>query len=278
MSDTQYPDFSDNLIDLCLDRAISESPEFSQSELDALDPKGEAYTQIEMLLADLDIAAAESNPIEPPAELMRSLQAQYDDASSELRLSGTQATATSVVQSTRPLPWLPWSIAAAALIMASLAVLMPKPSPTPLSAAQQRVAFLQQTPPDQRVQWDWIVTEDPANGAGVTGDVVWSDESNKGYMRIAGLEVNDPTQQQYQLWIFDATRPEGELPQHGEGLLSQRPIDGGVFDITEDGELVIEIDAKLLVKEAAAFAVTIEPPGGVVVSDRSRVPLLALAQ
>lgn len=278
MSDTQYPDFSDNLIDLCLDRAISESPEFSQSELDALDPKGEAYTQIEMLLADLDIAAAESNPIEPPAELIRSLQAQYDDAPSELRLSGTQATATSAAQSTRPLPWLPWSIAAAALIMASLAVLMPKPSPTPLSVAQQRVAFLQQTPPDQRVQWDWIVTEDPANSAGVTGDVVWSDESNQGYMRIAGLEVNDPTQQQYQLWIFDATRPEGELPQHGEGLLSQRPIDGGVFDITEDGELVIEIDAKLLVKEAAAFAVTIEPPGGVVVSDRSRVPLLALAQ
>lgn len=279
MSDTQYPDFSDNLIDLCLDRAISESPEFNQSELDALDPKGEAYSQIEMLLAELDIAAAESNPIEPPAELTRSLQARYSDTSSELRLAGTSATATdNAASAPRMMSWLPWSIAAAALIMASLAVLMPSSSPSPLSAAQQRVAFLEQTPSDQRVQWDWIVTEDPANASGVSGDVVWSDEANKGYMRIAGLEVNDPTQQQYQLWIFDATRPEGELPQHGEGLLSQRPIDGGVFDITEDGELVIEIDAKLLVKEAAAFAVTIEPPGGVVVSDRSRVPLLALAQ
>ena len=98
-------------------------------------------------------------------------------------------------------------------------------------------------------------------------------------MTIGGLEVNDPSEFQYQLWIFDATRPLGELPQFAgpfNDLLTQRPIDGGVFDITQSGEVVIPINAKLMVQQGVAFAVTVERPGGVVVSDRSRVPLLAI--
>lgn len=277
MSDTRYPDFSDRLLELCLDRALAESTDTEQSELDTLDPEGQAYSQIEMLLADLDVAAAEGDPIAPPAGLMESVQSRFADPSPGLRLAGGSPAVPAGVQTTRTLSWLPWTVAAAALLIAFTVMLMPKSTPASLSLAQQRAAFLEQTPPDQRVQWDWIVTEDPANASGVTGDIVWSDEANRGYMRIAGLEVNNPGDQQYQLWIFDATRPEGELPQFGEGLLSQRPIDGGVFDITGDGEIVIPIDAKLSVKQAAAFAVTIEPAGGVVVSDRSRVPLLALA-
>jgi len=277
MSDTRYPDFSDRLLELCLDQALAESTDTQQSELDTLDPKGEAYSQIEMLLADLDVAAAEGDPIAPPAGLVESIQSRFAEPSPGLRLAGASPAVTGGVQTTRTLSWLPWTVAAAALLMAFTVMLMPKSAPASRTLAQQRAAFLEQTPPDQRVQWDWIVTEDPANASGVTGDIVWSDEANRGYMRIAGLEVNNPSDQQYQLWIFDATRPEGELPQFGEGLLSQRPIDGGVFDITEDGEIVIPIDAKLTVKQAAAFAVTIEPAGGVVVSDRSRVPLLALA-
>jgi anti-sigma-K factor RskA len=82
-------------------------------------------------------------------------------------------------------------------------------------------------------------------------------------MRFGGVAPNDPTEQQYQLWIFDATRPEAT------------PVDGGVFDIGESGEVIVPINAKLPVREAAAFAITVEQPGGVVVSDRSRLALLA---
>ena len=74
-------------------------------------------------------------------------------------------------------------------------------------------------------------------------------------------------------------RPTGDLPQFAiEGfpdLLTQRPVDGGVFDIAAQaaatGEVIIPIDAKLPVGDARIFAITVEPPGGVVVSDRDIV-------
>ena len=46
------------------------------------------------------------------------------------------------------------------------------------------------------------------------------------------------------------------------------------FDITSDGELIIPVRAKLAVNRPAAFAVTLEQPGGVVVSDG---PMLLVA-
>ena len=43
---------------------------------------------------------------------------------------------------------------------------------------------------------------------------------------------------------------------------------GGVFDVTDAEEQLIPIQAKLQVVKPVAFAVTIEKPGGVVVSDQ----------
>jgi hypothetical protein len=110
---------------------------------------------------------------------------------------------------------------------------------------------------------------------GVRGDVVWSDASDEGYMRIGGIAPNDPEAFQYQLWIFDAERPVGELPGFAvEGLpelLTQRPVDGGVFDVWTADEVIVPIEAKLPVGRGTIFAVTKERPGGVVVSDREIV-------
>ena len=83
-------------------------------------------------------------------------------------------------------------------------------------------------------------------------------------MRFAGLAPNDPTREQYQLWIFDKDRP------------AETPVDGGVFDVDPaTGEVVIAIDPKVRVTDATMFAVTVEKPGGVVVSKRERIPVLA---
>ena len=84
-------------------------------------------------------------------------------------------------------------------------------------------------------------------------------------MRFRGLAANDPAVAQYQLWIFDAERDEAY------------PVDGGVFDVPPEanGDVVVRIDPRLVVSRAVAFAVTVEQPGGVVVSSRSRLPLLA---
>jgi anti-sigma-K factor RskA len=109
----------------------------------------------------------------------------------------------------------------------------------------------------------WQTTQDPA-ASGVTGDVVWDPRTQNGFVRFRGLQANNSEQQQYQLWIFDGTRDE------------RYPVDGGVFDIPPgQREVIIPITAKLEIRDPAMFAVTIEKPGGSVVSSRDRIVVLA---
>ena len=96
---------------------------------------------------------------------------------------------------------------------------------------------------------------------GASGDVVWQPRAQSGWMRLVGMPVNDPTVEQYQLWIFDETQ--------------KHPVDGGVFNVGASGELLVPIDAKLRVAKPTLFAITIEKPGGVVVSDRERIAWVA---
>lgn len=99
-----------------------------------------------------------------------------------------------------------------------------------------------------------------------SGRIVWNNELQRGYMTFRGLAVNDPAKFQYQLWVFDSAQ--------------KHPIDGGVFDISAaragvDGEVIVPVVAKIRVDSPQAFAVTIEKPGGVVVSDQTRIATLA---
>jgi anti-sigma-K factor RskA len=113
------------------------------------------------------------------------------------------------------------------------------------------------------VRWDWVGTEDPTV-QDVSGDVVWSSSLQEGAMKIGGLAANDPGEFQYQLWIFDQERDE------------RFPVDGGVFDVPSGSdEVIVPIRAKLDVDQPYLFAVTVEKPGGVVVSSRERIAILA---
>ena len=137
--------------------------------------------------------------------------------------------------------------------------------------AELRGKLLAEDPEAVTVAWK-KAGDDPAivageadlESAGALGDVVWSSARQQGYMRFRGLAANDPTLAQYQLWIFDADRDEAY------------PVDGGVFDVpAAGGDVVVRIDPRLRVSRATAFAITVEKPGGVVVSSRKRLPLLA---
>lgn len=157
-----------------------------------------------------------------------------------------------------------WIAAAAALVLA-VAGWWPRldeRGPEDLTAA--RDALLADAPDAVRV--DWSNTEHPRARQLKGGYVVWSDERQQGYMTFEDIPDNDPGEHQYQLWVFDATRSQ------------DYPVDGGVFDArrNEAGEVVIPIENKLPVRQAALFAVTLEPPGGVVVSDRD--PILWVAE
>ena len=126
--------------------------------------------------------------------------------------------------------------------------------------AGELLAMLQGRPGTRVVPWS--ATEDPA-AAAADGAVVWNGEAQAGVMRFSGLQPNDPAEWQYQLWIFDAARDE------------RFPVDGGVFDVGPDGQALVPIRASLPVSEAVLFAITVERPGGVVVSSSERIALVA---
>jgi len=133
---------------------------------------------------------------------------------------------------------------------------VPPATPTP---AEERAALLAR--PDS-LKIPLGATKDPG-AAGMTGDVVWNPATQQGYVHFVGLRPNDPQMHQYQLWIFDGTRDQ------------RYPVDGGVFDVpANEGEVVVPIRAALPVRTPKAFAVTIEKPGGVVVSGRQHVVAL----
>ncbi|HEY6035022.1 MAG TPA: anti-sigma factor, partial [Kofleriaceae bacterium] len=163
---------------------------------------------------------------------------------------------------------LPWLAAAACLAVAGGAVWWAstqkaEPTTAPVvatSPATERAALLANATDVAKITW--TITQDPTSRS-ATGDVVWSPSAQRGYMRFVGLAPNDPSQFQYQLWIFDKTRDQAY------------PVDGGVFDVTSNGEVVVAINPKLHVNDLGMFAVTVEKPGGVVVSKRERIVVTA---
>jgi hypothetical protein len=138
---------------------------------------------------------------------------------------------------------------------------VPSASPSSEPPTAARAAMLARAA--DVVRADFTPATDPT-GHGVSGDVVWSNAEQKGYMRFKGLAANDRSAATYQLWIFDAKQDE------------KFPIDGGIFDVDEaTGDVVVPITAKLRVQKPTLFAVTIEKPGGVVVSKRDRLVVTA---
>jgi hypothetical protein len=169
--------------------------------------------------------------------------------------------------------WLGWAVAAAACVALAVNIfVMPSRQPEiaqtqpkveiprVLSPAERREEMLRAAPNMVKAEWA------PGNVKeikSISGDVVWSDEMQSGYLRFRGLPANDPGKETYQLWIFDKTQDKAT------------PIDGGTFDVPANGEIVIPINARLRPSRPEMFAITIEKPGGVVVSKREKIVALA---
>jgi len=283
----------DALVDLLVKQVTEGLSAAEQRELDAMD--GALVTQESQSFERAAAAAtlAGITPVELPAALRAQLQRQGEAqlatgtvvALRDPRAASSPAAPVVAppVTASRSGTW-GWLAAAACLVLAVLGwVRSPPTAPTiatndtvapsavptqpsvppesvaPPTPAEERTAMLAQA---DSIKVTLGATKDPA-AVGVTGDVVWDPASQKGFVHFVGLATNDPQVRQYQIWVFDGTRDK------------RYPVDGGVFDVPADqSEVVIPIHAALSIRQAKAFAITVEKPGGVVVSGLGHVVAL----
>lgn len=254
MTPRGLPD-NDRLIDLLIERATQGLPESDTAELNRLLAQYPDFDPdtLDYAVAAIDTALSEPIADELPAALLARVRA---DANRHEFSAQRPVPPAGPMQRFAVLGWL---AAAASLFIAAAVWLNARPvSPTPPPPAERREQLLAKAPDVVKVAWQ---SNDP-RFSGVTGDAVWSTGRQEGYMRLKGMPANTPTAQQYQLWIVDPAR-------------DKNPVDGGVFDVPAGAtEVVIPMNAKLAVGKPAAFAITLEKPGGVVVSAG---PLLVVA-
>jgi hypothetical protein len=259
----------DRLDELLADRALEGLSPEEQRELDLLlskssDVDAEAFDRT---AAAIDLALGEQRFEPMPARLRERVAASASLSSTQIRSAHHRAIAeTARPAGARLSPiarssfvlWSGWAAAAAAIVLMVYIVrvrLRPSESRNLLDVIEAE---------SDKITVAWNGTNDP-DGKNVHGEIVWSNKLQSGFMRFAGLPKNDPTQHQYQLWIFDKNQDD------------KYPIDGGVFDIASTTtDAIVPIRAKLNVVWPKMFAVTEEKPGGVVVSAREH--LVALAQ
>lgn len=233
-------------------------------------------------LADID--ANEPLPSELQARILKGADKYFSEAWPPVEMAeSTEASGESEFQKifTIDAPvrgswnWLGWALAGVACIALALNVWFTRFQPTEVTRIDQPPATPEKLTPEQEfAQLSSRPGVTKANWApgnvkemtDVSGDVVWSDESQKGYLHLRGLPVNDVNKETYQLWIFDKTQDK------------KTPIDGGTFDVQKNGDVIIPIDAKLRALEPELFAITVEKPGGVVVSKREKIAALATVE
>lgn len=224
--------------DLLTKKALYGLDETEQRQLDEFDP-GTAemdFRSLEMTAAAIGIAGLTTE--EPlPEHLFAKIAADSTKhvGSTTAEIDSPWPPSYQSIDAERParswFGWLGWAAAVAAC--AALAVniwitrIQPRvdiaqtpvqvETPKPLTAAELREEMMRSSGTLIRAKWAGGNVKEIKQ---ITGDVIWSDEKQAGYMRFQGLPVNDAATTCYQLWIFDKTQDPKE------------PIDGGIFDVT----------------------------------------------
>lgn len=232
------------------------------------DPRCQSDLSLELTAASLEAEYLGGDDSELPEDLVKKLHGDMADFISPQETeeeSDAGKVSWLTVLTTSKAGWAIAALFAILLVAQSVtqkgAVQQPSgqnEGPTVLSSKESRDLLIAKA--GDLIQSDFGGTE---SYRGMSGNVVWSDELQEGYMVLTGLPVNDPKANQYQLWIVDPNRDE-------------KPVDGGVFDISGDeGAMIIPIRNPLMVNNPKAFVITLEQPGGVVVSKQEVVVALA---
>ncbi len=278
----------DILFDLLTKKAVYGLDEAEQRQLDELDP-GTAdmeFRSLEIAAAAIGMIGLDEEPL--PAHLRSKIISNAEQYFSDARTLVAEPWPTAAAQ-TRSIfdinnsessggswfGWFGWAAAAMACIALAVNIWFTRFQPPveiaqntppvvvspPLLPTDLRAQLLQNANDIVKATWSGGNVNEIAKQ--IAGDVVWSDEKQAGYVSLRGLPVNDITKETYQLWIFDKTQD------------AATPIDGGTFDVKSNGEVVIPINAKLKAQGPQMFAITVEKPGGVVVSKRGKIAAIA---
>lgn len=278
----------ERLLELLADQTVFGLEENELMEIERLKkqfPDWDKDVSLELAAAAIGLANLEVKE-ELPANLRTKIFATADDYFEKSeepsnvvkftpRVAAPTAESVRTIVETKtkgsPWQWLGWAFAAAACI--ALAVILTRPNkppeivqtpvmmPTPppeLSIEQKREQLLA-----KGIDTVKIPLTNPKNEEEIVGDMVWSNAEQKGYAHFTNLPVNDAAQETYQVWIVDEARD------------AKTPLSGGVFNVGKSGEIVVPVNAQLEVKKPKMIAVTVEKPGGVVVSKLEKVVALA---
>lgn len=264
--------------DLLTKKAIYGLDEAEQRQLDSIDTGSadDELFSLEMTAAAISMIDLQSEE-QMPASLADKIAKNAENFVGEANWPPVYKEVEEAKSSSGWFGWLGWGAAVAACIALAVNIYLTRVDQPPTVAAAPSPTITPRTPSlaEQREELvrsaTALITANWAPGnvkdlKEVSGDIVWSDEKQAGYMRFRGLPVNDKSKETYQLWIFDKTQDKAT------------PIDGGTFDVASNGEVVIPIDAKLKAVEPGMFAITIEKPGGVVVSKREKIAALATVE
>ncbi len=272
MSDARTMEM-DRMMDLLATRATQGLTQSEARELDDLLRKypDEDAGQFDLAAAALAsvFVAGESREALPPGLRERLLSSADEMAGQSRGVGATLTIGPAASRSTWRPTWrsnLGWLAAAACLALAVVAWWPKAPAGPRRLDGSTLVAFKQEHPDAISVPWgdfNAIDTGEAPEVRNVKGEVVWSDRAQSGYMRFSGLPANDPKRECYQLWIIDEERGLGQR------------VSGAVFDMNAAGEGIVEIHPQVPIAKAQLFAITIERPGGVVVSDMKRRASLA---
>lgn len=260
----------DRLLELLADRATGALTDADRAELEAL--LAEPGRELDAVIGGLLTAFEDPTPRPMPAAfkdrlaseghrlLESGFPAASDHAQPDLARPGHAAPPAYRFPSSAG--WL----AAAVLALVAAAGWWPRLAGPP-TYREQLARLTEEDPGTEIIEFEAMT--DPA-AAGLTGKIYWSQARQEGYFRVRNLAGNDPSREQYQFWFFDKSRTH--------------PVDGGVFNLADGqldratGEYIFPIHAKLTVREPVMFAVTVEEPGGVVVTKQERVVMIAKPQ
>jgi anti-sigma-K factor RskA len=135
--------------------------------------------------------------------------------------------------------WIPWALAACFALTCAYLV-------AESGGLRKRIARLEGRDILARVQIASLGSK-LENAPNASAVVVWDEKKQRGVLKVTQLPRN-ADDHDYQIWLVD--------PRY------KSPVNGGVFHVANDGSLSVLFHPNTPVREAQAFAISLERKGG----------------